>query len=125
MKNYSILWPSKTAVTDDSEVPSVQIFQKILLLRPDQMPTDRATLKYSKGKCIKQVVGVNTFGKCPFLVAKYLNLPDREIHGPRVSVDVVTIMTNNGMNVKELERQAGWKSSTVAAAYVESPPRTN
>lgn len=110
----------KFAVTDDSEIPYVQIFKKYLSLRPDQMPTDRVFLKYSKGKCIKQVVGVNTFGKCPFLVAKYLNLPDAEkFTGHAFRRTSATIMANSGMSVDELKRQVGWKSSTVAAAYVE------
>jgi hypothetical protein len=69
---------------------------------------------------MKQVVGVNTFGKCPFLVAKYLNLPDaKKFTGHAFRRSSATIMANSGMSVDELERQVGWKSSTVAASYVE------
>jgi hypothetical protein len=67
-----------------------------------------------------EVVGVNTFGKCPFLVAKYLNLPEaKKFTGHAFRRSSATIMANSGISVDERKRQVGWKSSTVAAAYVK------
>jgi hypothetical protein len=63
-------------VDDDGGIPYVQLFKKYLSLRPSNVNTDRVFLKYESGRCIRQVVGINTFGKCPSLVARFLNLPD-------------------------------------------------
>ncbi|XP_044261817.1 uncharacterized protein LOC123009505 [Tribolium madens] len=96
------------AVIDDSEIPYLQILKKYLSLRPDQVSTDRMFLKYSKGKCIRLVVGMNTFGQCPSLVATYLKLPDaKKYTGHAFRRTSATIMANIGMSVDELKRQVG------------------
>jgi hypothetical protein len=56
-------------VDDDGGIPYVQLFKKYLSLRPSNVNTsnvntDRVFLKYESGRCIRQVVGINTFGKC-------------------------------------------------------------
>jgi hypothetical protein len=63
-------------VDDDGGIPYVQLFKKYLSLRPSNVNTDRVFLKYESGRCIRQVVGINTFGKCPSLVTRFLKLPD-------------------------------------------------
>lgn len=119
--------PSKTdkgrkfAICDDSSIPYVKCFEKYLALRPRDISTERVFLKYGNGKCCRQVVGINTFGKCPSLIAKYLNLPDfSKYTGHAFRRTSATIMANSGMTVDELKRQVGWKSSTVASGYIEN-----
>lgn len=118
--------PSKTektrkfAVVDDSNLKYADIFEKYLSLRPENASTDRVFLKYSKGKCTKQVVGINTFGKCPALIARFLNLPNCDKYtGHAFRRTSATFMVNGGMNIDELKRQVGWKSSAVASGYIE------
>ncbi|KAK9730336.1 Phage integrase family [Popillia japonica] len=84
------------------------------------MSTDRVFLKYSQGLCIKQVVGNNTFRKCPSTIARYLNLIDAHKYtGHAFRRTSATIMANEGMNVDEVGRQVGWKSSSTASGYIE------
>jgi hypothetical protein len=47
-------------VDDDGGIPYVQLFKKYLSLRPSNVNTDRVFLKYESGRCIRQVVGINT-----------------------------------------------------------------
>ncbi|KAJ8972435.1 hypothetical protein NQ317_016677 [Molorchus minor] len=62
---------------------------------------------------------MNSFGRYPFLVAKHLNFPDTEkFTGLAFRRTSATIMENSEMSVDELKQQVGWKSSTVAAAYI-------
>lgn len=117
--------PSKTekgrkfSVVDD-HIEYVQMFNKYLSLRPKNVSTDRVFLKYTKGKCIKQVVGINTFGRSPSLIARFLDLPDADKYtGHAFRRTSATFMVNGGMSVDELKRQVGWKSSAVASGYIE------
>ncbi|HYT46389.1 MAG TPA: site-specific integrase [Methylomirabilota bacterium] len=110
----------KFAVVDDSAIAYVQLFNKYLSLRPENVDTDRVFLRYANGKCTKQVVGINNFGACPSRVARFLNLPEAEKYtGHAFRRTSATIMANGGMSIDELKRQVGWKSSAVAAGYVE------
>lgn len=118
--------PSKTekgrtfAVVDNSNIKYAEIFNKYLALRPKHISTDRVFLKYSQGLCIKQVVGINTFGKCPSIIARYLNFINAHKYtGHAFRRTSATIMANGGMNVDELKRQVGWKSSSTASGYIE------
>ncbi|KAJ3659280.1 hypothetical protein Zmor_010976 [Zophobas morio] len=118
--------PSKTekgrkfAVIDDSDISYVKLFNKYLSLRPENLTTDRVFLKYANGKCTKQIVGINTFGKCPFHVAHFLNLSNAEKYtGHAFRLSLAMIMANSGVSVDELKRQVGCKSSSVASGYIE------
>ncbi|KAI4466034.1 phage integrase-related [Holotrichia oblita] len=117
--------PSKTEkgrkfAVVDSDIFYAKLFDQYISLRPDNISTGRVFLKYNNGKCIKQAVGINTFGKCPAIVARFLDLPDAvKYTGHAFRRSSATIMANSGMSVDELKRQVGWKSSTVASGYVE------
>ena len=80
--------PSKTekgrrfAVINDSDKLYVKSFNKYLSLRPENLTTDRG-------------FGINTFGKCPFHVARFLNLPDaKKYTGHAFRRSSATIMAN-------------------------------
>lgn len=54
----------------------IELYRKYARLRPTYTNSNRFFLNYKKGKCVDQVVGINTFGKVPKMVAEYLGLPD-------------------------------------------------
>lgn len=60
---------------DDSEVNLIDIFKKYAYLRPNDSPTTRFFVGYRHGKCIKQPIGINTFGSYPQRIATFLQLP--------------------------------------------------
>lgn len=64
-------------------------------------------------------------GRCPALIACYLKLPDADKYtGHAFRRTSATVMANDKMTVEELKRQVGWKSSTVAAGYIEESIQT-
>lgn len=96
------------------------MFNKYLSLRLKNVNTDRGFLKYTNGKCLKQVVGINTFGRSPSLIARFLDLPDADKYtGHAFRRTSATFMVTGGMSVDGLKRQVGWKSSAVASGYIE------
>lgn len=53
----------------------ISLYRKYAALRPTRLKHRRLFIRYEKGKCTSQVVGVHTIGKIPSLIAKYLHLP--------------------------------------------------
>lgn len=118
--------PSKTikarrfTVADNDAISYVRLVKQYLSLRPQNVSTDRVFLRYDKGKCTNQVVGINTFGSCPLQIARYLKLDDPEKYtGHAFRRTSATIMANSGMTIDQIQRQVGWKSAAVASGYVE------
>lgn len=60
------------AVTGDY----LEYYRKYAKLRPPGVETDRFFLKYNKGKCAKQVIGINKIGQMPKEIAHFLGLPE-------------------------------------------------
>jgi hypothetical protein len=56
----------------------VEIIRKYLKLRPQHSDHGRFFVGYRKGFCIKQPVGINTFGGMPKKFALFLNLSNPE-----------------------------------------------
>lgn len=118
--------PSKTVkarrftVADSDTISYVRLVKQYLSLRPQNVSTDRVFLRYDKGKCTNQVVGINTFGACPMQIARYLKLDDCEKYtGHAFRRTSATIMANSGMTIDQIQRQVGWKSASMATGYVE------
>ncbi|KAI4459400.1 phage integrase-related [Holotrichia oblita] len=89
----------------DFDIFYAKLFDQYISLRPDNISTDRVFLKYNNGKCIKQAVGINTFGKCPDIVVRFLDLSDAvKYTGHAFRRSSATIMANSGMSVDELKR---------------------
>ncbi|KAJ3622124.1 hypothetical protein MTP99_002650 [Tenebrio molitor] len=96
-------------VDDDGGIPYVQLFKKYLSLRPSNVNTDR-----------ELILSENVPPPLPSLVARFLKLPDPDKYtGHAFRRTSATIMANGGMDIDKLKRQVGWKSSTVAASYIE------
>lgn len=77
-------------------------------------------LNYQRGKCTKQVVGLNKIGGVPKQIAEYLKLPDPKMYtGHCLRRTSATILVDAGGDLMALKRHGGWKSSTTAEGYVE------
>lgn len=95
------------------------LYRKYAALRP---PTNhnRFFIYYKRGKCTKQCVGVNTFGKMPSEIAAFLRLPNPELYtGHSFRRSSATLLANSGEGITDIKRLGGWKSTTVAEGYID------
>lgn len=98
----------------------VEIYRKYSTLRSPATKHDRLFVNYRNGKCSVQPIGINTFGKIPSEIARYLGLPNaHEYTGHSFRRSSATMLADAGGDVLQLKRHGGWKSSTVAESYVE------
>ena len=74
----------------------IQIIRKYISLRPANSPF-RFFLKYSKNKCYRQPVGINTFRAIPKKIASFLKLDDpRSYTGHAFRRSSATLVANSG-----------------------------
>lgn len=103
-----------------SNLNYIEIYRKYAALRPRNATSRRLFLKYQNKRCVNQVVGINSIGKMPSMIAKHLKLPDYEAYtGHCFRRTSATLLANAGGDIFSLKRHGGWKSSTVAEGYVE------
>lgn len=99
----------------------MEIIRKYVRLRPLQTDHRRFFLAYRKGQCIKQPVGINTFGAIPKNIALFLGLPDSSGYtGHCFRRSSASLLADSGADILTLKRHGAWKSSTVAEGYVEN-----
>lgn len=111
-------------ITDDNSENSIHyisIYRKYIKLRPKTVNTPRRLfLKYNKGQCFNQVVGMNSIAKIPSEIAAYLKLPDCHLYtGHSFRRSSATLLVNGGGDMIQLKRHGGWKSSSAAEGYIE------
>ncbi|KAJ8910524.1 hypothetical protein NQ315_012821, partial [Exocentrus adspersus] len=115
---------SKTNVSRNFTITGeyCQIFaKKYVALRPPKVDRDNIFLNYQKGKCTKQVFGLNKFCTIAKNVAIYLNLKDPEKYtGHCLRCTSATMLVDSGGDITELKRHGGWKSTEVAEGYIEN-----
>jgi integrase len=98
----------------------VEMYRKYASLRPQSTNHTRFFIRYFNGKCSVQPVGVNTFGKIPSDIAKYLNIENpMQYTGHCFRRSSATLLVESGASMLTLKRHGGWKSSTVAEGYIE------
>lgn len=98
-------------------------FRKYVSLRKPEIPHKRFIVKYKKGTCTVQCIGINTFGKMPSEIPSYLKLPNPELYtGHSSRSSAATMLADSGEGITNIKRLGGWKSSSVAEGYVESSP---
>ncbi|XP_069670903.1 uncharacterized protein [Periplaneta americana] len=103
----------------DEEVHFLDIFRKYVNLRPINAASRRFFHRFSNGKCTNQVVGMNSIGRVPSNIAKFLNLNDPDSYtGRAFRRTSATLLANTGADILALKRHGGWKSSTVTERYV-------
>lgn len=94
-------------------------YRKYTALRPSTAH-QRFFVYYKRGKCTKQCVGINSFGKMPSEIAAFLRLPNPELYtGHSFRRSSATLLANSGEGLTDIKRLGGWKSSTVAEGYIE------
>lgn len=107
-------------VDPDKEIGYISLYEKYKSLRPVDTPHRRFFVLYRQGKCTKQCVGINTIGKMPANIARYLKLPNSELYtGHCFRRSSATMLANSGSNISNIKRHGGWRSSTVAESYIE------
>lgn len=98
----------------------LDFYRRYMALRPANVGHRRLFLKYVKGKCTKNPVGINTFGKFPAAIAKFLQLPNSNLYtGHCFRRSSASLLADSGANLTTIKRHGGWKSSTVAEGYIE------
>ncbi|XP_049886289.1 uncharacterized protein LOC126380733 [Pectinophora gossypiella] len=98
-----------------------EICKKYLNLRPNPCNNQNFFLRYFKGKCTIQNVGINTFGQMGKNVAAHLKLPNPELYtGHAFRRTSATLLVDAGGDVTALKRHGGWKSTTVAEGYIDN-----
>lgn len=106
----------------------LKLFRTYAALRPTNIGHRRFFIAYRDGKCSIQVVGKNTLGKIPSVVAKFLGKPNYADYTGhcfrRTSANLLSDLAGNAFGFK---RQGSWKSSTVVDGYVNAneTPYTN
>lgn len=59
---------------EKDELKISDLYRKYIALRPDHTEHNHFFINYRNGKCTVQVVGINTLGRVPCQIAKYLEL---------------------------------------------------
>ncbi|KAJ3651466.1 hypothetical protein Zmor_017506 [Zophobas morio] len=77
-------------------------------------------LHYYKGKCTRQNVVINTFGKIPRKIATFLKLENpAKYTGHSFRRSSATLLINAGGDITSLKRHGGWESTKVAESYIQ------
>lgn len=98
----------------------LNLYRKYISLRKPETPHRRLFVFYSNGKCSTQPIGINTIGKVPINIAKFLNLENPELYtGHAFRRSSASLLSNKGADITTLKRHGGWKSNSVAEGYVE------
>lgn len=113
-----------TIINDTAEnaIDYVGYYKKYIHLR-EQCKNNlgrRLFFRYSKGRCTNQVIGMNTIGKIPSDIAKYLNLSNPNLYtGHCFRRTSATLLVHGGGDLIQLKKHGGWKSSNVAEGYID------
>lgn len=114
--------PRSFVISSAENVNFLGIFRKYVELKKENAFLAKHTrffMRYNKGKIQNQPVGKNTFYKIPSIVAKFLNLPNPDSYtGHAFRRTSATLLANSGVDILNLKKHGGWKSSVIAESYV-------
>lgn len=103
-----------------SNLEYIDIYRRYKSVRPSHTSSNRLFLKYAKGKCVNQHVGVNKMGEIPSLIAKWLGKEMfKSYTGHCFRRTSATLLADAGGDLISIKRHGGWKSSSVAEGYIE------
>lgn len=106
---------------DIAGIDMVKLIRKYINLRPDNVKHGRFFLQYRGGKCMKQPVGINSFGVLPKQIASYLHLEHPETYtGHCFRRSSTSLLADSGADLLTVKRHGGWRSNTVAEGYIEN-----
>lgn len=98
----------------------VPILETYHALRPKNAPKDNFSLNWQKGRCTIQVIGLNKIGNMPTRIATFLNLSEPGAYtGDSFHRTLVTLFTDSGANILELQRHCVWQTSAVVQDYFD------
>lgn len=87
-------------------------------LRPKNVKSDQFFLSLRNGKCTQQVIGINTFGAMPKLIAKYLGLPQPERYtGHSFRRTSASMLADTGADFRTLKRQRERKLDDIPQGF--------
>ena len=96
------------------------ICKKYISLRPKNVTNNKFFLNFQKGKCTSQSIGKKKIGGVPKEIATYLGLSNPEMYtGHCFRRSGATLLADSGADITTIMRFGEWKSSTVAAGYIE------
>lgn len=90
-------------------IHAIGMVKRYMRLRPKHSESKRFFVRYHMGKCVNQVVGINTFAKIPSQIARFLNLEHpNEFTGHSFRRTSAALLANTGVGIL-----GGWKFSDV------------
>lgn len=98
-----------------------EIYKKYITMRNlnSTITTKSLMLKYTKSRCTKQVMGINTIGAVPKTVAEFLGLKDPHLYtGHCLRRSAASMLVSSGADMDTLKRFGAWKSTSVAEGYI-------
>ncbi|KAJ8915478.1 hypothetical protein NQ315_003241 [Exocentrus adspersus] len=103
------------------EVSKVSTWLKLCVDTSHYVNQILAMTDFLQGVCIRQPVGINTFGNMPKNIASFLNLPYPEQYtGHCFRRSSTSILADSGADLLTIKRHGGWKSNTVAEGYIDT-----
>lgn len=99
-------------ITDkaNEKVLSLTILRKYTGIKPKETNSRRFFYSVRQGKCVNQLVGINTLGQIPQKIAEYLKLQDPKSYtGHAFRRTSATLLANTGVDVMALKRHGGWR----------------
>lgn len=113
--------PRTFTIISTDAIDYVALYNKYAALPPEHVKVNNLFLSYHGGKCVCQIVGKNTLGKLPRMIAEYLKLPNADkFTGHCFRRSAATILAESGGDTRSLKQLGGWRSDTVAESYVEN-----
>lgn len=111
---------------EEDNIRWLQLFRKYVELRPYATENRRFFVRYHAGRCFNQVVGKNTFGKMPRLIAKYLKLEEPAAYtGHAFKRSYRALLENTRLDIFGMTRQRGWIPSLMAGENREHSQHNN
>ncbi|KAJ8683656.1 hypothetical protein QAD02_019448 [Eretmocerus hayati] len=97
------------------------VINRYLLSRPRNATTNAFFLCVRNGRCVNQVIGKNTIGGMPHVIATYLKLPDaNEYTGHSFRRTFATLLAESGLDLTAVKR--GWRCLNVVQSGNEETP---
>lgn len=110
-------------IIDEGEDPAVnliEVFKKYAALRPQGIPNTRFFMRYAKGKCTRQAIGIHTIGGYPQVIAAFLKLENASSYtGHCFRRSSASMLAESGGDLPTVKRHCGWSSDKVAEGYIE------
>jgi|SRR5699024_382777 len=108
-----------TVVDVENEISYLNLYRSYIALRPKHVNIEKLFIFYQSGKCRAQPVGLNSFSKMPMKIAEYLGLENPHLYtGHCFRRSSATSLANSGANMTTMKRHGGWRSTSVAEAYI-------